>query len=109
VVALFSELLQKNGYNVCSYTDSIEALGRIGSNPDKYNLIISDFRMPNMNGNELCTKLLELNPKLKIVLMSAYADVQYDASKFTFINKPIPLSKLISIVKESLEEQKVLS
>jgi DNA-binding NtrC family response regulator len=102
LVNLFSEAITLNSFKVCTFTNPIEALNHIEKNPDEYSLIISDFRMPKMNGNELCTKLLELNPNLKIFLMSAYADIQYDTSKFTFINKPIPLTKLVSIVKENI-------
>jgi two-component SAPR family response regulator len=55
-----------------------------------------------MNGNELCTKLMNINSQLKVSLMSAYQDVEYDKSKFTFITKPIPITKLVKIVNETL-------
>ena len=55
-----------------------------------------------MNGNELCTKLMNINSQLKVSLMSAYQDVEYDKSKFTFITKPIPIAKLVKIVNETL-------
>jgi FixJ family two-component response regulator len=58
--------------------------------------------MPAMNGNDLCTKLMRLNPELKIILMSAYEDVQCDTSKFRFLNKPISITRLLKIVKENL-------
>ena len=58
--------------------------------------------MPRMNGNELCTKLMNINSQLKVILMSAYHDVEYDKSKFTFITKPISIDKLLKIVNEIL-------
>ncbi|HET7643137.1 MAG TPA: hypothetical protein VFK40_06490 [Nitrososphaeraceae archaeon] len=60
--------------------------------------------MPDMNGDELCTKLLKLNPELKVILMSAYPDIMYDTKKFHFINKPISIFQLIKIVKENFIE-----
>jgi CheY-like chemotaxis protein len=91
LVTLFSEVLQQNGYNVYKFTNSLEALDKIGKNAEKYNLIISDFRMPGLNGYQLITKLKEQNPHLKTILMSAFTDVQYDNS-ITFISKPILLT-----------------
>jgi DNA-binding NtrC family response regulator len=105
LVNLFKEALQMDGFNVCAFTDPTEALMYIQKKPGEYVLILSDFKMPNMNGHELCTKLLDLNPNLKVILMSAYENVQYDKIQFKFINKPIKISLLLKIVKESLSEQ----
>ena len=103
LVNLFAEALQIHGYDVCTFTDPLEALNHIGSNPDKYNLIISDFRMPHMTGNELCTKLLDLNPYLKVILMSAYPELEHNKA-FRFVSKPIQISQLLEIVKVNLIE-----
>jgi DNA-binding NtrC family response regulator len=86
---LFTEVLQKNGYNVLGFLDPIQALVHIQANPNQYCLLISDFRMPNLNGYELCTKLIKLNPKLQVILMTAYDTIEYDTSKFTVVKKPI--------------------
>jgi two-component SAPR family response regulator len=61
--------------------------------------------MPTMNGNELCTKLKNINPELQVILISAYEDVQCDKSKITFIRKPIPIAQLLKVVKETLTEE----
>ncbi|HJT84456.1 MAG TPA: hypothetical protein VJ697_08235 [Nitrososphaeraceae archaeon] len=55
--------------------------------------------MPVMDGNELCTKLIHINPNLKVILMSAYSDVRYDKEKFLFVNKPISITQLLKLVK----------
>jgi len=104
LVNLFSEALQLNSFKVCSFTNPLEALNHVERNPQEYGLVISDFKMPNMNGNELCTKLLKLNPDLKVILMSAYTDIIYDTEKFYFINKPISITRLVKIIKENFIE-----
>jgi hypothetical protein len=53
--------------------------------------------MPQMNGNELATKFLENN--IKLILMSAYTDIECDPN-FQIINKPITISQLLQIVKD---------
>ena len=102
LVYLFSEALKLNNFNVCSFTNPLEALDHIEKNLEQYGLILADFKMPVMDGNELCTKLIHINPNLKIILMSAYADVRYDKEKFLFVNKPISIGQLIELVKENL-------
>ena len=67
-------------------------------------MILSDFRMPNLNDYELCTKLTQLNPELEVILMSAYDMIECDTSKFTFIKKPILIAQLLQIVRDSLAE-----
>jgi DNA-binding NtrC family response regulator len=104
LVNLFHEALKNNGFKVCSFTDSIEAFNYIKRNLNDYGLILSDYRLPSMDGNELCTKLISINPELKVILMSAYDNIKYDSSKFTFIRKPIKISNLITIVKGRLAE-----
>ena len=45
--------------------------------------------MPKLNGYELCNKLRQLNPKLQVILMSAYDSIECDTSKYKLIKKPI--------------------
>ena len=52
LVNLFQEVLENNGFKVCAFTDPIEAFNHIKRNPNDYGLILSDYRMPLMNGNE---------------------------------------------------------
>jgi DNA-binding NtrC family response regulator len=104
LVNLFREALEIDGFKVCTFTDPNEALKRLQTNLEDYALVISDFKMPVMNGNILCNKLIDINPKLKVILISAYQDVECDISKFIFLNKPIQISQLLKIVKETLRE-----
>ena len=61
LVDLFSDALSLNGYDVSAFTDHIVAFENIKRNPDKYSLLITDFRMNKMNGCELGIKATELN------------------------------------------------
>ena len=97
IVDLFKESLEMKGYYVSAFTNPLLALNHILKVLTRYSLIISDFRMPQMNGDELVTKLLENN--IKLILMSAYNDIECDLN-FHFINKPITISQLLQIVKD---------
>lgn len=58
--------------------------------------------MPKLNGHELRTKLIQLNPKLQVILISAFDTIECDTSNFTFIKKPILIAQLVQIVRNSL-------
>ena len=102
---LFKEALELNGFLVYAFNDSILAYKVLEKEIQKYGLILSDFRMPNLNGHELCTKLKQLNPELEVILISSYDTIEYDTSKFTILRKPILVTQLLQIIKNSLAEK----
>jgi len=105
LVNLFQEILENNGFKVCAFTDPIQAFNALEKTIYEYGLILSDYRMPKLNGHELCTKLKQLNPELNVILMSAYDTLECNTSKFTFIKKPIRIAQLLHIVRNNLAEK----
>ncbi len=105
LVDLFQEILEGDGFKVCAFTDPIQAYNHIQNNPNDYDLILSDYRMPVMNGNELCTKLMRINSEFKVILMSAYENIEDDISKFKFMRKPTTITNLLQIVKNTIAEK----
>jgi DNA-binding NtrC family response regulator len=102
LVDLFQEILESDGYKVCAFIDPLQAFNTLEKKIQEYGLILSDYRMPNLNGHELCTKLTQLNPELAVILMSAYDMIECDISKFTIVKKPILMAQLLQIVRNSL-------
>jgi DNA-binding NtrC family response regulator len=109
VVSLFQEALEIAGFKVTAFTNPLKALDHLTQNSKDYALVISDYRMPEMNGNELCTRLININQNLRIIIMSAFENIDYD-QRFLFISKPIPLPRLIKIVNDTIggEQQEVI-
>ena len=98
---LYSEALRRSNYDVCSFTDPILAYEHIKENPNKYSLLITDYRMPHMNGLLLAMKLLEINQNLKVIILSSCYEFEC-ISKFRFIRKPISILKFFGIVNETV-------
>jgi CheY-like chemotaxis protein len=93
-----------NKFKVDAYQDSELALQSFQNHPDNYyDLVLTDLKMPKINGFELYIRIKEKNPQMKFAFMTAYDNI--DKEKFanssvidpnTFISKPITASKLKS-------------
>ena len=70
---------------------------------DKYDL--TDDKMPDMNGLFLSNKLLEINPKLNVIILSDFFadDLEYNY-KFNILKKRVSIYKLINAVNESISK-----
>ena len=74
IAQLFRDALQTtNGFTIFAFTDPKVAFQHFALNREDYTLIISDLRMPSINGMELIKKIKELNPYIRTILMTAFA------------------------------------
>jgi DNA-binding NtrC family response regulator len=109
----FHEALRQNigGVSVFSFIDPIEAFEHFTENSENYALVISDLRMPGLNGLELLKKVKTSNPKVRTILMSAYnfeeEELYQQYMKEAVINstieKPVTMNRLYQRVTEELD------
>ncbi|MGB6627726.1 MAG: response regulator, partial [Nitrososphaeraceae archaeon] len=72
-IATFIKLsLQKYGYRVSAFTDPFAALEYLNSSFRDCSIVISDIRMPGMNGYEFVKKVKQIKTEVKIILMTAF-------------------------------------
>lgn len=109
---IFKQFLQQCGFDCISFTDPTLAFEYFKIAHEKYTLIITDQRMPAMNGIELANKIRkELNnSKIKIFLMTAFdisdlsINKDYESSQIEkIIQKPIKLNVLKGYIDETLK------
>jgi DNA-binding NtrC family response regulator len=104
--------LLKNRFLVNSFTNPEEALRSFKSNSETYCLMLSDIRMPSLSGIQLARKVKEVNPNVKVVLMTAFEIRDSEFSKVFpsthvdgFVQKPIGIrdltNKILSIIGET--------
>ena len=105
IVSLIKISLEKDGFLVSCFTDPLLALEEFRSRSVNYDLVISDIRMPHMNGYQFVQQVKKLRQDIKILIVSAF---QYDIdfpSNFSrsdvdeFIEKPVSLYRLNKIVR----------
>jgi len=110
---LFHVALSENidGISVVSFNDPVIALEHFAANKDAYVVVISDLRMPGLNGLELLKKVKNSNPKVRTILMSAYNfDEDLIFLKYmkegiidSSIDKPVTINILCQRVRDELE------
>jgi DNA-binding NtrC family response regulator len=108
----FHEALRQNidGISVFSFTDPVKAFEHFTENKENYALVISDLRMPGLNGLELLKKVKTSNPKVRTILMSAYnfeeEELYQQYMKEEVINstieKPVTMNILYQRVRDQL-------
>lgn len=99
VVQVTSELLQNLGYQVSGWTSPLEALKHFRTNPDSFDLLLTDLTMPNLTGVELSTEIKKIRPDLPVILFTGYSerlsrDSASDAGIDEFCMKPVSLRDL---------------
>jgi DNA-binding NtrC family response regulator len=73
--------LLKKRFLVSAFTSPEEALQNFQSNAESYCLMLSDIRMPGLSGMQLARKVKEINPKVKVVLMTTFEIKDNEFSK----------------------------
>ncbi len=102
------KLLQKNNYNVIDVSNAIDGLEIVKKN--RVDIIISDFRMPNMNGDEFLREVKKINPYTFFILITAYGNVELavDIMKngaVDFLTKPFNFDTLLGKIKHITKEK----
>ena len=111
VVNLFTEVFKNRSYDVFGFTNPLKALEDYQKNYDQYGMVISDIRMPQMNGFDLVKNVKKINTNISIILMSAYENIDYSQLDHITINeviqKPIKIMELLSTVEKYLMSTKI--
>ncbi|HXW11616.1 MAG TPA: response regulator [Nitrososphaeraceae archaeon] len=115
ITTLFHDALKRiDGITLFTFTDPILALEHFQKNHEAYVLVISDFRMPGLNGTELLRKMKDTNKHIRTILMTAFEmedSILGDYAKREIINsffqKPVRLTDLIDVVYSELHTHEI--
>jgi DNA-binding NtrC family response regulator len=107
IVTVIKLGLQKHrSFDVYAFTDPALALEHFKVNASKYHLVISDIRMPQMDGFEFIKKVKEIKPEIKVFFMTAFEinDIEFrrvlpSMRIDEFIQKPVSLERLTALVR----------
>ncbi len=97
--------LEEVGYDVDEAADGRSALERVSGGVD---LVLLDFRLPDVDGLELLRRIKESHPETVVVLMTAHSTVQnaveaIKAGAFHYVIKPFEMDEMMTVVEKALE------
>jgi len=108
--AALAELLRDEGYQVETAADAFKALPKLQEfEPD---LLLTDFRMPGMDGLELMERARDIDPEIVTVVTTAHAEVESAVTAMRrgaadYLTKPIHLEELTLVLDRALERRRL--
>nr|WP_268753173.1 PAS domain S-box protein [Desulfopila aestuarii] len=104
-------MLERLGYRVTVETNSIEALKIIQSQPDRFDLVITDQTMPGITGSDLARCILQVRPDMPIILCTGFSNqVSEEKAKIYgikgFAMKPLANKDLAILVRNVLDGER---
>jgi len=103
-------ILEEYGYNVLEAANGLEALENSKKHDIPIQLLVTDVRMPKMNGFKLAENMIKIHPEIKVLYVSGYTEdkaikkgmVGFNAG---FLKKPFSFSELVVRVREILDQE----
>ncbi|MBM2830875.1 MAG: glnG [Gammaproteobacteria bacterium] len=105
---VLEKALSREDVNITSFADPNEVLEKIKH--DKPDVVISDIRMPGMDGIVLLEQIKKHSPDIPVIIMTAYSDLDRAVSAFRegafeYLSKPFDVDEVVSLVKRAMHER----
>jgi len=103
--------LEEDGYSVVTAESGLAALDMLPA--DKPNLIILDLKMPGMNGMEALKKIKQIDPKLPVIMVTAYASIEtaiqtMKEGAYDYLIKPFNPDETLMLIRKIVNQQRLL-
>ena len=108
ITLLFEMDLTRRGYRVLQAHSGSEASKISAEFPTPIDVLVTDWKMPDLNGDELARRLLVERPELKIIVMSGHPDAADVIASFVkdqalFLRKPFSPARLVESITRLLD------
>jgi CheY-like chemotaxis protein len=106
---LWKNILENLGYNVSIMTDSTEAFRLFYSDPEYFDLVISDMTMPGITGAKLVKSMRKIRPDIPVIICTGYSENINEEKAASmgvnaFILKPLVTRELAGKIRMVLDE-----
>jgi CheY-like chemotaxis protein len=103
--------LEKMGYRVTATARPAEALELFSSNPDQFDLVITDMTMPQMTGDRLAKEIMKIRPDMPIIICTGYHEKITEKKSLetgikALLLKPVSINNLAKSVRKVLDKEK---
>jgi PAS domain S-box-containing protein len=111
MVLMVEGLLRRAGYKVTTFEQPAAALARVVADPGAFDIVVSDYNMPEMNGMEFATALARVAPRLPVIITSGFISDEMrqqagDLHVGALLQKEYTLERLAGLVHGVLEQRR---
>jgi DNA-binding NtrC family response regulator len=113
IIFIIRKYLERWGFSVDTFTNPLYAYEVFKVNSERYSLVLTDIRMPEMTGIRLAKLIQEIKPSIKVVIMTAYEvtpdELREHLPMIThkdILQKPFKLLQICNAVKKQLQPAK---
>lgn len=110
IVMIIRRYLEKWGFEVDTFTNPVYAYEVFKANSERYTLLLTDIRMPEMTGIRLAKIIQEIKPSVRVVIMTAYEVAPDELSEHLptiahqdILQKPFKLLQICTAIKKQLQ------
>ncbi len=101
------DILTMEGYTVTTAEDGAQGLTAFAEG--QYDAVLTDIKMPNMDGMEVLDKIMETKPECPVIMISGHGDIDTAVESikkgaYDFIQKPLDLNRLLITIKNAVEK-----
>jgi CheY-like chemotaxis protein len=113
LVDMMTQILERLGYTVVGKTGSIDALETFSAEPGRFDLVITDYAMPNMTGKELAQALMAVKPDIPVILCTGFSEnIDAESAKSMgikeFVMKPVVRSEIAATIRNVLDKKEIM-
>lgn len=106
------DILEMEDYEVEEAKDGIEALAKVKIN--KFDVIISDIKMPKMDGMDVLERIQVLAPDIPVIMISGHGSIEtaVDAVKkgaFDYISKPLDMNRILITIRNAMDRSSLVA
>ncbi len=109
LVTMSKQMLELLGYRAVTRTSSVEAFELFQHDPYRFDLVITDMTMPNMTGEKLAHKILEIRSNIPVILCTGFSELitEQRAKKLgisAYMMKPLVMRDLANTIRDVLDK-----
>ena len=109
---LLGRILTREGYDTTTAANGVEALRLVAN--ERFDLVVTDIKMPEMDGLQLLQEIREFEPSLPVIVITAYGTIEnavqaLRAGAYDYIAKPFEADEIKLTVAKVLERERLLA
>jgi len=109
---MLTDTLESEGYEVDAASDGQTGIGKARNK--RYDVILTDLKLPNMDGLGVLSEVKEIDPEASVILMTAYGTIETAVQAmrlgaYDFLTKPFDTDHLSMLIKRAIENSRLVA